>query len=118
MKYYCSNEYTLRRDLRGGEVIVPKTIIKTTCPGSGPVDNSEHAAQRAGAHDIQRAFYSGYMRAHGLKYQTLILPNGMLGSVWGSAISHNDIGVLNMSGLETHLQEILDFIPDTTSYPT
>ena len=42
----------------------------------------------------------------------------MLGSVWGSSISHNDVGVMNMSGLEDHLQEILDFIPGTTSYPT
>ena len=33
-------------------------------------------------------------------------------------MSHNDIGVLNMSGLEAHLQDILDFIPGTTSYPT
>ena len=41
----------------------------------------------------------------------------MLGSVWGSSISHNDIGVLNTLGLEAHLQDILDFIPGTTSYP-
>ena len=98
--------------------IIDDTCIKTTRPGSGPIDDSEHAPRRVGAHEIQRAFYSGYMRAHGLKYQTLLLPNGMLGSVWGSAISHNDVGVMNMSGLEDHLQEILDFIPGTTSYPT
>ena len=48
--------------------IIDDTCIKTTGPGGGPENDAEHAPRRIGAHDIQRAFYSGYMRAHGLKY--------------------------------------------------
>lgn len=62
--------------------IIDNTCIKTSRPGDGPENDTEHAQLRVGAHELQRAFYSGYMRAHGLKYQTLLLPNGMLCSVW------------------------------------
>ena len=98
--------------------IVDDTCIKTCRPGSGAVNDNPHSPRRVGAHEIQRAFYSGYLRQHGLKYQTLLLPNGLFGSVWGSSISHNDIGIMNMSGLEQYLQETLDFIPGTTMFPT
>ena len=45
-----------------------------------------------------------YLKAHGLKFQCITLPNGMFGSVWGAALSHNDRGVINMSGLEDYLE--------------
>ena len=98
--------------------IVDDTCIKTCRPGSGPVNDTPHAPRRVGAHEIQRAFYSGYLRQHGLKYQTLLLPNGLFGSVWGSSISHNDIGIMNMSGLAQYLQQTLDFVPGTDMFPT
>ena len=52
--------------------IIDNTYIKTCRPGGGPANDTEHAPRRVGAHEIQRAFYSGYLRAHGLKYQTLL----------------------------------------------
>lgn len=58
-------------------------------------------------HDYQRSFYSGYYRAHGLKAQTIVFPNGLFGSVFITSIRHNDNGVLNMSGISDYLTRLL-----------
>ena len=50
---------------------------------------------------------SGYLRGHGLKYQNVLFPNGMVAGVFGTSLSHNDVGVLNMSGLMRYLEDIL-----------
>jgi hypothetical protein len=60
------------------------------------------------AHDLQRAFYSGYFRHHGLKAQVVFLPNGMIGSVFIAALAHNDQGMQNMSGLNDYLETLLN----------
>jgi hypothetical protein len=51
--------------------------IPTVHPGSGP-----NARQREFAHDIQRAFYLGYLHAHGLKAHVVFLPIGTIVSVF------------------------------------
>ena len=86
---------------------IDDTNHRTCRPGSGPNGEYDHADRKDNAHNIQAAFYSGYMKGHGLKYQTILLPNGMWGSVYGSSLRHNDKGVLNMSGLVDYLMEIL-----------
>ena len=68
----------------------------------------EEVHRRVGAYYIQRAFYSGYFRGHGLKYQHVLLPNGLFGSVWGTSQTYNDVGVANMSGLEDYLFAVLE----------
>jgi hypothetical protein len=55
---------------------------------------------------------SGYLRSHGRKYQTVLLPNGLFTGVFSLSISHNYLGVLNMSRLTRYLEEIL--FPDYT----
>ncbi len=50
---------------------------------------------------------SGYLRGHGLKNQTTLFPNGVVAGVFGTSMSHNDIGVLNMSALTRYLEDIL-----------
>jgi hypothetical protein len=52
-------------------------------------------------------FVSGYFKGHGLKYQNILLPNGMVASVFGASASHNDVGVLNLSRLQEYFEEIL-----------
>ena len=47
------------------------------------------------------------MRGHGLKYQSVLFPNGMFAGLFGTSASHNDLGVLNMSGLAHYLEDIL-----------
>lgn len=58
-------------------------------------------------HDIQRAFYSGYLRQHGIKAQDVYLPIGIIGSVFITELRQNDNGVQNMSGLNNYLLELL-----------
>lgn len=60
--------------------------------------------------DIQRAFYSGYLRGHGLKAQVVWLPIGIIGSVYITEIRQNDNGVQNMSGLNNYLARIFSGI--------
>jgi hypothetical protein len=75
--------------------------IPTARPGGGP-----NARLREFAHDIQRPFYSGYLRAHGLKAQVVFLPIGIIGSVFITELHQNDNGVQNISGLNNYLLEI------------
>jgi len=58
-------------------------------------------------HDVQREFYSGYLRKHGLKAQVVYLPIGIIGSVFITELRQNDSGVLNMSGLNDYLVGLL-----------
>ena len=87
---------------------------RSSRPGSGPNGDYDYASRKDNAQSIQAVFYSGYMRAHGLKYQTFVLPNGMWGSVCGSSIRYTDKGVLNMSGLIEYLMGILSECKDCT----
>jgi hypothetical protein len=57
--------------------------------------------------DIQRAFYSGYLRGHGYKAQIVFLPIGVIGSIFITEIRQNDNGVQNMSGLNNYLVRLL-----------
>jgi DDE superfamily endonuclease len=57
--------------------------------------------------DIQRAFYSGYLRRHGLKAQVVLLPIGIVGSIFLAELRQNDNGVLNMSNLNQYLLWLL-----------
>ena len=57
--------------------------------------------------DIQRSFYSGYFRAHGLKAQVVYLPIGIIGSVFIDSIREHDNGMQNISGLNDYLMELL-----------
>ena len=86
---------------------IDDTDHRTCKPGSGPNGDYDYASRKDNAHNIQAAFYSGYMKSQGLKYQTVLLHNGMWGSVYGSAMRHNDKGVLNMSGLVDYMMSIL-----------
>jgi hypothetical protein len=61
--------------------------------------------------DIQRAFYSGYFKNHGLKAQTVLFPDGMIGSVFVTSMRVSDNGLLNMSRLPDYLTEIFPVIP-------
>lgn len=77
-------------------------VDMATCRPGDFADRFEHFF-----HDIQRAFYSGYFKDHGLKAQVVYLPNGMIGSVFVTSMAHNDVGIMNMSGIDDYLQELL-----------
>jgi hypothetical protein len=75
--------------------------MPTARPGSSATRRHNYES------DIQRAFYSGYLRRHGLKAQVVYLPIGIIGSVFITEIRQNDSGVLNMSGLNDYLVGLL-----------
>jgi hypothetical protein len=37
----------------------------------------------------------------------MLLPNDMITGVFGSSLSHNDVGILNVSMLNRYLEEVL-----------
>ena len=84
------------------------TSIKSSHPGSGPNGRYSMTPCCIGSYYIQMVFYSGYVCEHGLKYQTILLPNGLYGSVWDASMQHNDTGLLNLSGLEDYMAEMLE----------
>eukprot|EP00984_Skeletonema_dohrnii_P000484 scaffold165_cov106-Skeletonema_dohrnii-CCMP3373.AAC.9 len=75
--------------------------VPTATPGGS-------ASRREGfTHDIQRPYYSGYFKDHGLKVQVVYLPIGIIGSVFVTELRQNDNGVQNMSGLNDYLLSLL-----------
>jgi hypothetical protein len=52
-------------------------------------------------------FFSHYFRGCGLKVQVIHLPNGMIGCIYICSLRQNDNGVLNLSGLNEYLIELL-----------
>ena len=49
------------------------------------------------------AFYNTYLHSHRLKFQSILLPNGMWALVYGALQRHNDLGMLNMSGITDNI---------------
>ena len=90
------------------EMLLDDTIIESLRPGSGLLGDYEMAPCHKGAYYIQRSFYSRYFCGHGLKYQTILLPNGLYVSVWGAYHQNNDPGIYNMSGLEEYILSVLE----------
>jgi len=53
---------------------------------------------------FQRAFYSGYKKAHGIEFQGVVLPNGIVAEMNGPwAGSRNDKQIMEASGFATRL---------------
>jgi hypothetical protein len=66
--------------------------------GGGPTQDGAGAPRNPTL--IQRAWYNGWKKLHGMKWQTVDLPNGMNAHVWGAcSVRHNDIWMLNHSNL-------------------
>ena len=56
--------------------------------------------------DIQKCFFNGWKNKHGLKAQTIMLPDGMWGNIYIMSMRNNDNGLFNMSGIGDYLAEI------------
>jgi hypothetical protein len=78
------------------------TGFRTTAPGIG-------ARRRLGfVDDVQRALYSGYFAAHGVKVQAITLPNGLIGSIYVGSLRVSDSGLLNVSNLNGYLVDLFN----------
>eukprot|EP00607_Mallomonas_marina_P004800 CAMPEP_0182432926 /NCGR_PEP_ID=MMETSP1167-20130531/59745_1 /TAXON_ID=2988 /ORGANISM="Mallomonas Sp, Strain CCMP3275" /LENGTH=207 /DNA_ID=CAMNT_0024621005 /DNA_START=535 /DNA_END=1155 /DNA_ORIENTATION=+ len=79
------------------------TIVPTSRLGYGPVSEGEGTSRICPM--LQRAFCSGWENLHGLKWQTVDLPNGMFFNIWGPvSCSHSDLNTLSDSNLISSLE--------------
>jgi hypothetical protein len=77
-------------------------------PMSGPRGDYKGAARKAAYEDVQRAFYTGYKKFHGIKVEAIHLPNGMSFLFGPVSARHNDAGLLQMSNIDNYLAAIQD----------
>jgi hypothetical protein len=56
---------------------IDDSIDRILTPFSGPCGNYEGVARRAKYADAQQAFYSGYVKDHGINVEIIFLPNGL-----------------------------------------
>jgi hypothetical protein len=84
---------------------VDNTINATCRPGGGPRRSGVDAPRNDPL--IQRAFYVGWKKLHGFKWETMDLPNGMNAFAWGPvSCRHNDLWTLRESRLADLLEEL------------
>ena len=77
---------------------IDNTMNGTCRPGGGPRRDGANAPRNDPM--IQRAFYSGWKKMLGLKWQTVDLPNGMNAHVWGPcSLRHCDLWTLRESDI-------------------
>jgi hypothetical protein len=83
------------------------SIDKISRPLSGPAGDFVGAPRKAGEDEAQRSVYTNYKKLHGIKVETVMLPNG-ISTLFGptSARIHDVGGVLQMSGLDNYLWNI------------
>jgi len=85
---------------------IDDTTIRTCRPGGGPAEEGENAERYSML--LQEAFYSGYKKHHGIKFQTVELPNGMCGDLFGpKSYRDSDVDLLEFSGLVPALFEVM-----------
>lgn len=88
-------------------IFIDCSIDQIRRPLSGPNGNYKGASRKEGYDEVQRAFYTGYKKYHGIKVETVLLLYG-LSTLFGpvSARSHNINGELQMSQLNKFLVAI------------
>jgi hypothetical protein len=84
---------------------IDNTIIATSRPGTGPVESGPGSRRKNTL--IQRSFYNGWKKCHGIKFQTIDLPNGMNGYISGPfSCRRNDLYTLNVSLTNEKFEEL------------
>ena len=84
---------------------IDNTVFPTSRPGGGPVQDGVGSPRNHPL--LQRSFYNGWKSLHGIKFQTIALPNGMMFHVWGPAsCRHNDNYTLQHSNIQQVLSNI------------
>jgi hypothetical protein len=84
---------------------IDNTMNATCRPGGGPARDGTGAPRNDPL--IQRAWYNGWKKLHGMKYQTVDLPNGMNFHVYGPvSVRHNDIFTLHHSNINGTIAQL------------
>ena len=82
---------------------IDDSIDPTCTPFSGPRGDYAGAARREEYAEAQRAVYTGYKKLHGIKVETVFLPNGLTFMFGPVSARQSDVGVLKMSNLDAFL---------------
>ena len=85
---------------------IDDSIDCISTPFSGPQVDYEGAAHKAEYADAQQAFYTGYIKAHGIKVETVFLPNGLCTLFGPVSARRANAGVAAMSNLNDFLDLI------------
>ena len=73
-------------------------------PGGGPITGGVQAPRVDKL--VQQAWWTGWKKLHGLKMQTVFMPNGMDFEVWGPvSVRHNDNYTLANSSILEKLEQ-------------
>jgi hypothetical protein len=82
---------------------IDDSVDRICVPFSGPEGDFIGAPRRVQYIDAQESVYSGWKSLHGIKVETVLLPNG-ISTVFGPVSARqNDRGTLNLSGLDRFL---------------
>ena len=88
---------------------IDNTMNAMCRPGGGPTRDGINAPRNDPI--IQRSFYNGWKKCHGLKYQTVDIPNGMIFNAFGPvSCRHNDTFTLGESKIVEKLQNCLHLV--------
>jgi hypothetical protein len=83
---------------------IDNTMIKMCRPGGGPLTDGEAAPRLP--KEIQQAWWTGWKKLHGMKWQSVTMANGMDFEIWGPvSVHHPDAFTLNGSRIEEKLRE-------------
>ncbi len=77
-------------------VFLDDFAITTARPGRSATRTKNYV------HNIQRAFYSDYLRQHGLMAKVVFLPIGILEAVFIYDLQQNDDGIQNINSLNDY----------------
>lgn len=74
----------------------------------GFVDGTFRGHRRPQDYEAQRSVYSGHKKAHGIKYQAVVTPDGLVSSLTGPWMGPvNDWAMWQRSGIESAIREVL-----------
>ena len=86
-------------------LIIDNTINAMNRVGGGPTTGGVLAPRVP--LDVQQAWWTGWKKLHGLKWQTVDMPNGMNFDVWGPvSVRRNDNYSLNHSRIEDKMRAL------------
>jgi hypothetical protein len=74
----------------------------------GFVDGTFRGHRRPGGQEAQRTVYSGHKRAHGMNWQAVVTPDGLVSSLVGPyAGANNDWSMWKRSGCEEEIRKVM-----------
>jgi hypothetical protein len=83
---------------------IDNTMLAMCRPGGGPIQGGEQSARVDKL--VQQAWWTGWKKLHGLKFQTVVMANGMDFEVWGpTSVRHNDNYTLAKSNIIEKLRQ-------------